>query len=165
MHTVCYVVFPRSVIVVWGREAVHFTVSPVYATQLSKAVTKNLNASFNGHVHAKHLALSLRAPIDHRYVDGPCFPLGEGHRDTDIGVKGAGASATRWADDGRAELALEETLDEALVAFHVASQCLCSNILIWTPGAVLCEMGGEEGGREGEEIREGGGKRKEGRED
>ena len=91
--------------------------------------------AFNGHINWSHL------------------PLGEGQGDTDVGVKGAGAGTTRGADDGGAELALEEALDEAIVVLHVTGQRLRCHLLIRTTCPIL--RGGEEEEREEEEREEG----------
>ena len=91
----------------------------MYSTQLCKAVAQVPNAPLNGHINAKYFALFQGVPVNHGHVDWSHLPLGEGQGDTDVGVKGAGAGTTRGADDGRAELALEEALDEAIVVLHV----------------------------------------------
>ena len=125
----------------------------MYSTQLCKAVAQVPNAPLNGHINAKHLAVFQGVSVDHGHIDRSHLPLGEGQGDTDVGIKGAGAGTTRGADDGRAELALEEALDEAIVVFHVTGQRLRCHLLVRTTCSILCggrEGGGREGGgREG----------------
>ena len=135
----------------------------MYSTQLCKAVAQVPNAPLNGHINAKYFALFQGVPVDHGHVDWSHLPLGEGQGDTDVGVKGAGAGTTRGADDGGAELALEEALDEAIVVLHVTCQRLCCHLLVRTTCSILC--GGEEEERRRERGREGGGRERGGREE
>lgn len=124
----------------------------MYSTQFCKGVAQVSNAPLNGHVDAKHLALFQAVPVDHGHVDWSHLPLGEGQRDTDVGIKGAGPGTTRGADDGRAELALEETLYEAIVILHVTGQRLCRHLFVRTTCSILCE--GKEGERKGKKEEE-----------
>ena len=130
----------------------------MYSTQLCKAVAQVPDAPLNGHINAKYFALFQGIPVNHSHVDWSHLPLGEGQGDTDVGIKGAGAGTTRGADDGRAELALEEALDEAIVVLHVTCQCLCRHLLVRTTCSILCE--GEEEERRRERGRRERGKRK-----
>lgn len=109
----------------------------MYSTHLGKPVSQVSNESIDGDIHTKHFTLSTRAPIDHRDVDWPIFALWEGQGHADVGVKGARASVTRGADDGRPELALEEILDERVVALHVTDEGFRGNVLVWPTCAVL----------------------------
>lgn len=109
----------------------------MYATHLGKSVSQISDERIDGNIHSKHFTLSIGAPIDHRDVDWATLTLWEGQRDADIGVKGARASVTGGTDNGRSELALEEVLDEGVVALHVTDEGFRGNIFIWPTCAVL----------------------------
>jgi hypothetical protein len=110
---------------------------PVYAAHFGQSVSQVSDESIDGHIHTKHFAFSIWAPIDHGDVDWPILALWEGQGDADVGVKGARACVARRADDGRPELALEEILDERVVALHVTDEGLRGNVLVWPTGAIL----------------------------
>ena len=109
----------------------------MYATYFGKSVSQISDESVDWYIHAEHFAFSVRAPVDDSDIDWPILSLWEGQGDADVGVKGARACVTGRADNGRSKLALEEILDERVVALHVTDEGFCGNVLIWPTGAIL----------------------------
>ena len=114
----------------------------MHPTQLSKAVPQIPDGPIDGDIHTKHLVLPVGAPVDHGDIHRSSLSLGQGQRDADVGIKSAGLSSTGGTEEGGAELALEETLDETIVAFQVASECFGCYFFIRTACGVLHGGGG-----------------------
>ena len=80
----------------------------------------------------------MSGAVDHGDVDGPRLSLGKWEGDGYVGVKGAGAGGARGADESRAELALEEILNETVVPLEVGGQDFSRHLFIWSTQCVLC---------------------------
>ena len=110
---------------------------PVYTAHLGKPVSQVFDKRVDGYIDPEHFALSTGTPVDDGDIDGAVLSLWEGQGDADVGVKGARACITGGTDDGRAELALEEILDEGVVALHVTDEGFCGHVFIRSTCAVL----------------------------
>ena len=115
---------------------------------LCKLASQFSDASIDGHVNPIHPRLAAAPSVDHGGIDWLRLPLGEGEGYAHVGVKGAGAGGAGGADEGRAELALEEILDEAVVALQVRGENLGRHLFVRPTHHIL---EGGKGGREGEE--------------